>query len=69
MSAPSSKALSPVVRRLWAEGKTVPQWAREQGFNVRAVRAVISGQNKGHYGQAHNIAVALGLKASPHDAN
>ena len=67
MPASQSKALSPVVRRLRAEGKTVRQWSEEHGFKVRAVRAVISGRNKGHYGQAHRIAVALGLKTTKHD--
>lgn len=58
-----SKLTTETVLRLRNEGKTVTAWAKEHGFPVRAVRAVISGHNKGHYGQAHRIAVALGLKA------
>lgn len=57
-----SKRTTDAVQKLREAGKTVPQWAKENGFPVRAVRAVISGHNKGHYGQAHKIAVALGLK-------
>jgi gp16 family phage-associated protein len=55
------------MQRLRGAGKSVPEWAEENGFNVRAVRAVIYGHNKGHYGTAHRIAVALGLKHSSDD--
>lgn len=41
----------------------MPQWAKENGFPVRAVRAVIYGHNKGNFGRAHRIAVALKIKA------
>ena len=57
-----SKRTTDTVQKLRKEGKTIPQWAKENGFPVRAVRAVVYGHNKGHYGQAHSIAVALGLK-------
>lgn len=57
-----SKASLKITKSLHAEGKTVSVWAKEHGFPVRAVRAVIYGQNKGSWGQAHQIAVALGLK-------
>lgn len=57
-----SKRTTDTVQKLREEGKTIPQWAKEHGFPVRAVRAVVYGHNKGHYGQAHIIAVALGLK-------
>jgi gp16 family phage-associated protein len=60
-----SKSTTPIVQRLRNEGKTVTAWAKENGYPVRSVRAVISGHNKGHFGQAHKIAVALGLKALP----
>lgn len=57
-----SKTAAEVRAELRAKGMTVPQWASEQGYAVRAVRAVIYGHNKGNYGVAHKIAVALGLK-------
>jgi len=63
-----SKSTTPTVQRLRYEGKTVTQWAKEHGFPIRAVRAVISGHNKGNYGQSHRIAVALGLKEGPNAA-
>jgi gp16 family phage-associated protein len=59
-----SKASLQITERLWEEGKTVSEWAKERGFPVRAVRAVIYGHNQGNWGQAHRIAVALGLKGS-----
>jgi gp16 family phage-associated protein len=58
-----SKKPTQPVQRLHSQGKTVAQWAKENGFPVHAVRSVIAGRNKGHYGQAHKIAVALGMKA------
>lgn len=60
-----SKKRSPITARLWNDGKTIPQWARENGFNVRNVEAVIYGHNKGHFGTAEKIAIALGLKEQP----
>lgn len=44
------------------ERLTVAAWANKHGFPLHAVRAVLYGRNKGNYGQAHRIAVALGLK-------
>ena len=43
-------------------GKTFAGWARENGFQPSTVIAVINGVNKGRHGQAHEVAVALGLK-------
>ena len=48
--------------RLRANGITIKAWADEHDFSLTSVRAVISGHNKGHYGKAHEIAVALGIK-------
>jgi gp16 family phage-associated protein len=62
----SKRTVTTTVRRLREDGKTVAAWAAENGFPLRAVRAVISGHNKGHYGQARRIALALGINR---DAN
>ena len=43
-------------------GITIRQWASDNKFNERIVYAVISGENKGNYGKAHEVAVSLGLK-------
>jgi gp16 family phage-associated protein len=47
------------------EGITFTQWARENGFSRQTVYLVLNGQLKGHWGIAHRIAVALGLKPDP----
>jgi gp16 family phage-associated protein len=43
-------------------GDTITAWAREHGFNANQVVAVLSGRNKGLRGNAHNIAIMLGIK-------
>lgn len=48
--------------KLRAKGITIKAWAEVNGFPLRSVRAVLSGHNKGNYGRAHEIAVALGMK-------
>lgn len=54
-----------VKSRLRRQGVTVTAWAKSHGFPRGAVYRVLNGQYKAHYGQAHDIAVALGMKA-PH---
>jgi len=56
------KMLAAKREALRAQGVTVREWAEQHGFPERAVRAVLSGHNKGNYGQSHRIAVALGIK-------
>jgi len=51
-----------VRQRLRQRGTTITRWAEENGFDIRAVYRVLSGSDKAHYGRAHNIAVALGMK-------
>ena len=48
-----------------SEGKTFSGWAREHGYAPIRVIRVLNGFDKGHYGQAHEIAVKLGLKPAP----
>lgn len=43
-------------------GTTVTEWAVANGFSPNSVYQVLNGFSKGHYGQAHDIAVALGMK-------
>lgn len=43
-------------------GKGFSEWARENGFNPSAVRQMLSGRGKGLRGEAHRIAVRLGMK-------
>lgn len=44
------------------DGVTISAWAKEKGFNYRTTIAVVNGVNKGNFGEAHRVAVALGLK-------
>ncbi|SUA58044.1 DNA-binding protein [Oligella urethralis] len=54
---------------LRAKGVTITEFARKNNFPAHAVYKVLNGQYKAHYGQAHEIAVALGLKkTSAHQA-
>lgn len=48
-----------------ANGITISGWAREHGFSRNAVNAMLYGYTLGRHGQAHRVAVALGLKAVP----
>ena len=48
-----------VKERFIREGRTYASFARENNFNPRTVAAVINGLNKGRYGEAHRVAVAL----------
>lgn len=43
-------------------GKPVSEWAAENGFHRSLVYAVLSGRKKCNRGDAHKIAVLLGLK-------
>ena len=53
------------VRQAFSEaGIAVSDWAHAHGFHRESVYAVLSGRSKGRRGEAHRIAVALGLKAS-----
>ncbi|VVE55673.1 phage-related DNA-binding protein [Pandoraea iniqua] len=51
-----------VKRKLRSEGKTIRQWADENGFSYILVSRVIRGVQRGNYGKGHDIAVALGMK-------
>jgi gp16 family phage-associated protein len=60
-----SKTAAEIKEEFRTKGMTLPQWSKQHGYPVRAVRGVLYGHNKGYFGQAHKIAVALGLKDSP----
>lgn len=61
---PRKTPLSPdqVRQQLRQRGQTLTAWAEERGFHRDAVYRVLNGKDKAHYGRAHEIAVALGLK-------
>lgn len=43
-------------------GQTVRAWATQHGFSESLVHEVLSGRKKGCWGQAHQVAVLLGMK-------
>lgn len=43
-------------------GVSTKQWAKENGFDYSITINVLNGANKGYRGQAHKVAVALGIK-------
>lgn len=51
------------------EGISVAEWARAHGFNRMTVVDVLRGSRVGHRGEAHKVAVALGLKKAGRAAN
>lgn len=46
-------------------GRSIGTWADDMGFKRSLVYAVLSGRAVGDRGEAHSIAIALGLKAHP----
>jgi gp16 family phage-associated protein len=57
------------IRKLFvANGESVSRWARDHGFSTALVYRVLRGDTPCVRGQTHRIAIALGLKPSPSDA-
>ena len=54
--------LEQIKRKLEKEGITYKRFAEQHGLNYRSVICVLNGVNKGRRGEAHRVAVALGLK-------
>ena len=65
--SPTRQPLTPeqVKAKLRARGVTCSDWARQHGYSPQKVIRLLNGYEKGHYGQSHEIAVKLGLKADP----
>jgi gp16 family phage-associated protein len=49
-------------QRFFTDGQQISDWAQAHGFNRDLVYGVLAGRTKGQRGEAHRIAVALGLK-------
>lgn len=62
MSRKTPLTPSQIRQQLRARGVTITAWAQERGYDREAVYRVLNGKDKAHYGRAHEIAVALGLK-------
>ena len=54
----ASEAKAEMLRR----GETAADWARKHGVSGDLVRGVLSGRVRGRNGEAHKIAVLLGIK-------
>ena len=64
----SNQLTAPEVRQWFLDhGISVTDWARERGFRREVVYAALAGRTRGYRGQAHQVAVALGLKKQPAD--
>lgn len=50
---------------LRAKGINLRALCEERGINYAVARQILSGRIKGYYGDAHDAAVALGLKPAP----
>lgn len=58
----SLRTADDVRAELKRQGVSISQWAAANGFTTNLVFEVLAGRKKGIRGQAHNIAVKLGLK-------
>ena len=56
------KTLAEVKAKLTYHGETAAAWARRHGVSESMTRNVLSGRVKGRSGEAHKIAVSLGIK-------
>ncbi|WP_343639849.1 DNA-binding protein [Roseateles sp.] len=63
----SQSACRAAKNSFFARGEQISTWAEKHGFSKDLVYSVLAGRAKGHRGQAHRIAVALGLKPLPAD--
>lgn len=59
---PDKAALTRVRAEMDSAGISVAEWARANGFERATVVDVLLGRRAGHHGEAHRVAVALGLK-------
>lgn len=56
------KTLKEAADQFRKAGIAVSAWSRQNGFKAYQVRDVLRGKSKGNFGEAHKIAVALGIK-------
>lgn len=56
------KTIQEVKAEMTRRGETAADWARKHGVSAELVRGVLRGSIKGRIGEAHKIAVLLGVK-------
>jgi len=59
--------LARVKHQFYVRGEGISGWALAHGFSAAMVYSVLNGRCKARRGQAHRIAVALGLKEASAD--
>ena len=72
MSFPvDQQLLTPVEVKRWfyEHGVSVTDWAKQHGFQREVVYAALAGRTRGYRGQAHEVALALGLKQPSPDGH
>lgn len=57
--------LAAVKRQFWLSGESISAWANRNGFSAATTYSLLAGRLRANRGEAHRIAVALGLKPSP----
>lgn len=60
---------TPRQARAWLvlQGITIKDFSEKNGFSRYTVSEVLSGACKGAWGEAHRVAIALGIKPAPSD--
>lgn len=56
------KTIAEVKEDMRRRGETAAAWSRENGVSTDTVRGVLCGRIKGRNGEAHKVAVLLGIK-------
>lgn len=58
---------TPTEARAWLlrHGVTISEWARCHGFKPSVVASLLAGRSQGNWGEAHEAAIALGLRSPP----
>ncbi|TAG44000.1 MAG: hypothetical protein EAZ30_17690 [Betaproteobacteria bacterium] len=60
---PLNPQCAKALQELRTAGITVSQWSRDNGYSRNVVASVLCGRSACLHGQAHEVAVALGIKA------
>lgn len=57
-----AQAIARAKASLHETGQTIKEWSEARNINPRTTYAVLNGQKKCRYGEAHKVAVLLGIK-------
>lgn len=61
MATKKAPTANEIKHRLRTQGKTLKDWAAENGFNYRTVTDTLAGLRKGNFGEGREVRIALGL--------